>query len=58
LRGIECFQTWAKGIPVKVGEGSVREEGMKLRKQEVVLGGFQEERIVGVLAGRDGAIMP
>ncbi len=58
LEGIECFQVWAKGIPVKVREGCLREEGMKLGKQEVALGGFQEEKIVGVLGGRDRAHKP
>jgi len=40
LEVIKCFQVWAKGIPVKVREGHLREEGMKLGKQEVALGGF------------------
>jgi len=58
LEGIKCFQAWAKGIPVKVREGCLREEGMKLWKQEVALAGFQEEKIIGVLGGRDGACEP
>jgi len=58
LEGIECFQVWAKGIPVKVREGCLREEGMKHGKQEVALGGFQEEKVVGVLGGRDRACKP
>jgi len=31
---------------------------VELGKQEVALGGFQEEKIVGVLRGRDGAHKP
>jgi len=28
LQSIQSFQVWAKGVPVKGGEGSVSEEGM------------------------------
>ncbi len=31
---------------------------MKLGKKEVALGGFQEEKIVGVMGGRDRAHKP
>jgi len=48
LKGIECFQTWAKRM-----EGSLREQGMKLGKEEVMLGRFQKEKVVGVTGGGD-----
>jgi len=58
LKGVEFFQMWAKQIPVKIWEGSLREEGGKLGKKGVALGRFQEEKVIGVMGGRDRACEP
>ena len=55
LQGVQGFQAWTKGVPIKGGERGIGEEGMELGKELVLMGGCQEEVIIGITGGRNGA---
>ena len=55
LDGIECLQARAKGVPVKTRKGRLSEEGMQLGENGVLLQLVQQDLVVSVVGGWDGA---